>query len=269
MAERIIGASLHVSNLHPNLNEAVLYGKFSRAGRVLSVKVCRDVLTGASLGTAYVNFSTPTDAENALKTLNFEEVHEQPMRIQWSQRDPSLRRSGNGNIFVKNLDKSIGDKEFYSRFSSFGTIVSSKVERDHHGESKGFGYVQFESQESAERAINEVDGTMFKEKKLYVGKFESRKKRPRKFTCIRVSNLEENITMEQLADVFKQFGQISCADVKTDSQGRCKGFGFVTYVTPEAASKAVELMNGKKLNGNEIVVTEEQQQQRESPPERR
>ena len=69
----------------------------------------------------------------------------QPMRIQWSQRDPSLRRSGNSNIYVKNLDKSIGDKEFNSKFSSFGTIVSSKVECDFHGESKGFGFVQFEA----------------------------------------------------------------------------------------------------------------------------
>ena len=269
MAGRNIGASLHVSNLHPDVNETVLYDIFIRAGRVLSIKVCRDVLTGVSLGTAYVNFDTQTDAENALKTLNFEEVYGQPMRIQWSQRDPSLRRSGNGNIFVKNLDKSIGDKEFYSKFSSFGTILSSKVECDFRGESKGFGFVQFESQESAERAINEVNGTIFKEKELYVGKFESRKKRPRKFTCIRVSNLEEDVTMEQLTDVFKQFGQISCVDVKTNSQGRCKGFGFVTYVTPEAASKAVELMNGKKLNGKEIVVTEEQQRQKETPPERR
>lgn len=170
---------------------------------------------------------------------------------------------------MKNLDKSIGDKEFYSKFSSFVTIVSSKVERDLRGESKGFGFVQFESQESAERAINEVDGTMFKEKKLFVGKFESRKKRPRKFTCIRVSNLAEDVTMEHLTDVFKQFGQISCVDVKTSSQGRCKGFGFVTYVTPEAASKAMELINGKKLNGNEVFVTEEQQRQKETPPERR
>ena len=198
--EILIGASLHVGNLHPNVNEAVLYEIFIRAGRVLSIKVCQDVLTGVSLGTAYVNFDTPTDAENA---LNFEEVYKQPMRIQWSQRDPSLRRSGNGNIYVNNLDKSIGDKEFNSKFSSFGTIVSSKVECDFHGESKGFGFVQFESQESAERAINEVNGTMFKEKKLYVGKFESHKKRPRKFTCICVSNLEEDVTMEQLTDVFK------------------------------------------------------------------
>ncbi|XP_027013197.1 polyadenylate-binding protein 1b [Tachysurus fulvidraco] len=253
-------ASLYVGDLHSDVTEAMLYEKFSPAGAILSIRVCRDMITRRSLGYAYVNFQQPADAERALDTMNFDVIKGRPVRIMWSQRDPSLRKSGVGNIFIKNLDKSIDNKALYDTFSAFGNILSCKVVCDENG-SKGYGFVHFETQEAAERAIEKMNGMLLNDRKVFVGRFKSRKEREaelgaraKEFTNVYIKNFGEDMDDEKLKEAFSKYGTAMSIRVMTDDSGKSRGFGFVSFERHEDAQKAVDEMNGKELNGKLIYV---------------
>jgi polyadenylate-binding protein len=252
-------ASLYVGDLAPEVTEALLFEVFKTVGPVASIRVCRDALTRRSLGYAYVNFHNVADAEKAVETLNFTQIVGKQCRIMWSHRDPSKRKSGEGNIFIKNLDKSIDNSSLYETFSAFGHILSCKVEVDQNGVSKGYGYVHFETREEAEQAIARVNGMLMNGKKVYVGKFVPRKERSNdssktKFTNVFVKNLDPSFTSEQLREKFAQFGKVTSAVVMTNEKGESKGFGFVNFENHEEAHQAVEALNGSIVNGKMIYV---------------
>ncbi|XP_016405206.1 polyadenylate-binding protein 1-like isoform X3 [Sinocyclocheilus rhinocerous] len=253
-------ASLYVGDLHSDVTEAMLYEKFSPAGPILSIRVCRDMMTRRSLGYAYVNFQQPADAERALDTMNFDVIKGRPLRIMWSQRDPSLRKSGVGNIFIKNLDKSIDNKALYDTFSAFGNILSCKVVCDENG-SKGYGFVHFETHEAAERAIEKMNGMLLNDRKVFVGRFKSRKEREaemgaraKEFTNVYIKNFGEDMDDEKLREIFSKFGPALSIRVMTDDSGKSRGFGFVSFERHEDAQRAVDEMNGKELNGKQVYV---------------
>uniref|UniRef100_A0ABK0LBR6 Poly(A) binding protein, cytoplasmic 1-like n=1 Tax=Rattus norvegicus TaxID=10116 RepID=A0ABK0LBR6_RAT len=272
-------SSLYVGDLHPDVTEAMLYEMFSPIGTILSIRVCRDVATRRSLGYAYINFQQPADAERALDTMNFEMIKGQPIRIMWSHRDPGLRRSGMGNIFIKNLENSIDNKALYDTFSTFGSILSSKVVYNEHG-SRGFGFVHFETHEAAQKAINTMNGMLLNDRKVFVGHFKSRQKREAElgaralgFTNIYVKNLRVDMDEQGLQDLFSQFGghapqrrrgntiallpcpgKTQSVKVMRDSNGQSRGFGFINFEKHEEAQKAVDHMNGKEVSGQLLYV---------------
>ncbi|XP_069349561.1 polyadenylate-binding protein 4-like [Eulemur rufifrons] len=253
-------ASLYVGDLHGDVTEDLLFKKFSTVGPVLSIRICRDVVTRRSLGYAYVNFLQLADAQKALDTMNFDVVKGKSIRLMWSQRDAYLRRSGIGNVFIKNLDKSIDNKTLYEHFSAFGKILSSKVMSDDQG-SKGYAFVHFQNQSAADRAIEEMNGKLLKDCRVFVGRFKNRKDREAElrnkaseFTNVYIKNFGEDMDDERLKGVFSKYGKTLSVKVMTDSSGKSKGFGFVSFDSHEAAKKAVEEMNGKDINGQLIFV---------------
>ncbi|CAN6937061.1 unnamed protein product [Brassica oleracea] len=252
-------SSLYVGDLDQTVNEAHLLDLFNQVAPIQTVRVCRD-LTRRSLGYAYVNFANPDDAMRAMDILNYTPIKDRPIRIMRSNRDPSTRLSGKGNVFIKNLDLTIDNKALYDTFSSFGTILSCKVAMDGTGKSRGYGFVQFEKEETAQAAIDKLNGMLLNDKQVFVGPFVRRQDRTResgavpRFTNVYVKNLPKEITDDELKKTFGKYGEISSAVVVKDESGNSRCFGFVNFESPEAAAVAVEKMNGISLGEDVLYV---------------
>jgi len=252
-------SSLYIGDIDPDVTEANLFEIFNAIGPVASIRVCRDLITRRSLGYAYVNFHNVQDAEKAIEEKNNGLIKDRPCRIMWTQRDPSLRKSGKGNIFIKNLDASIDHKTLHDTFAQFGQILSCKIELDEKQQSKGYGYIQFATQEAAEKSMQMVNGMMLNGKKVFVGPFVTKKERlvansSKKFTNIFVKNLPDGYTVDQLKELFAPFGPVSSAAIAGVESGQPKGFGFINFETPESAEAAVEGIHNTELDGKTLYV---------------
>jgi polyadenylate-binding protein len=174
------------------------------------------------------------------------------------------------NVYVKNFGDSLDDEKMRTLFETCGPITSCKVMTDENGKSKGFGFVGFEEHESAEKAVDTLNGKDMDGRELYVGRAQKKAERhaelKERFERLKmerinryqgvnlyVKNLDDTIDDEYLRKEFSQFGTITSAKVMFEG-GRSKGFGFVCFSSPEEATKAVTEMNGRILVSKPLYV---------------
>lgn len=259
-------ASLYVGELEPSVTEAMLFELFSSIGNVASIRVCRDAVTRRSLGYSYVNYNNTADGERALDELNYTPIKGRPCRIMWSQRDPALRKTGQGNVFIKNLDTAIDNKALHDTFAAFGNILSCKVAQDEFGSSRGYGFVHYETAEAANNAIKHVHGMLLNEKKVFVGHHIPKKDRRSKFdemkanfTNVYVKNIDPEVTDEEFRTMFENFGPITSASLSRDQEtGISRGFGFVNFQEHQHAARAVDVLHESDLKGQTLYVSRAQ-----------
>eukprot|EP00746_Dinoflagellata_sp_MGD_P126626 gnl/MRDRNA2_/MRDRNA2_61423_c0_seq1.p1 gnl/MRDRNA2_/MRDRNA2_61423_c0~~gnl/MRDRNA2_/MRDRNA2_61423_c0_seq1.p1 ORF type:complete len:608 (+),score=166.58 gnl/MRDRNA2_/MRDRNA2_61423_c0_seq1:142-1965(+) len=247
-------ASLYVGDLHPDCTEAMLYDIFNSVGPVASIRVCRDSVSRRSLGYAYVNFHSVSDAERSLDTLNYSSIKGRSCRIMWSHRDPSLRKSQVGNIFVKNLDKNIDNKALHDTFSLFGNILSCKVASDPNGASRGYGFVHYETAEAAKQAIERVNGMQIGESTVHVDFLKKRETKAEggkdaAYTNLYIKHFPQSYDEDALKELFKDYGEIASSVIMSDGKGR--KFAFVDLKESEMAAKAVGELHRKDMRPEE------------------
>lgn len=85
------------------------------------------------------------------------------------------------NIYVGNLSYQMGDSELEEVFAKFGAVKSAKVITDREtGRSKGFGFIEMETSEAGNEAIEALNGNECGGRTLRVNEARPREERPRR-----------------------------------------------------------------------------------------
>ena len=140
------------------------------------------------------------------------------------------------SLLVKNISDKMTQSEFYKLFLKYGDIVSAKIEYDENGISKGFGYIYYYKEDSAEDAKKNLNGNIFYNKSLEIVNLIPGKKNKTNTITLFVLNIPFNTTEKELTPIFEQFGPISNISVNQ------KGFAYVSYNNFESATKCLKKM---------------------------
>jgi RNA recognition motif-containing protein len=177
--------------------------------KIVKVKVLKDKETGKCKGKAFIKFFTQADAQEVMKknpkidgtalTLTFVKKFDNPSEntnsFQKNSRENNAASNNfnnrqekpynklektpvNNNLhtaFIRNLPLLLEEKTVNKHFRSFGKITNVRLMKTGDGKSKGFGYVDFESEETLTKAISGSIETpiIIEGKQIYLEKAKS------------------------------------------------------------------------------------------------
>ena len=176
------------------------------------------------------------------------------------------------NLYVKNLDPETSQEEFDGLFEQFGTVTSAVISFDEEGKNKGFGFVNYERHEEAQKAVDTLHDTEYKGRKLFVARAQKKAEREDELrrsyenakmeklskyqgVNLYIKNLDDDMDDDKLRADFEPYGTITSAKIMRDEKGISKGFGFVCFSSPDEATKAVSEMNGKMIGSKPLYVS--------------
>lgn len=125
---------------------------------------CRvDPETQAATDKATISFKTMGEAEACVKTLNGRGLYGSIISLTMKgQSDPKAL------LHIIGLSLNITTQQLFHLFKDFGRLTSATVVSNKEKISKGFGFVQYEKAEEAEKAINQMDGAIINKQAIRV-----------------------------------------------------------------------------------------------------
>ncbi|NXO84449.1 BOLL protein, partial [Sitta europaea] len=99
-----------------------------------------------------------------------------PTRCNRLTGSPRFRSVSPNRVFVGGIDFKTNENDLKEFFGQYGSVTEVKIIRDRAGVRKGYGFVAFETQEEAQKILQDARKLKYKDKKLCVA--PARKKQP-------------------------------------------------------------------------------------------
>ena len=248
-------ATLWIGNLSPSTNEDRIHAFILNYSEIqkkpMQIKVMKDLYNGESRRFGFISFNSLEDAEIAKRVLNYARLDSFEIRLYFKKLNTEFNQSA--NLFIGNIQKTVSTKKLDEMFSECGKIVSCSIRNNDKGESLGYGYVQFESEESAKAAIEKFNLNKEIGEPLKVEKFVAAKNRVVIKNNVYIRNFPVAFTEEQVKQFLITEGNkigkvVSTGCNKKELPTKPPSFaGFVAFENEEMAQQFIEKQNNHKL----------------------
>ncbi|KAI9657784.1 MAG: hypothetical protein M1821_002960 [Bathelium mastoideum] len=180
------------------------------------------------------------------------------------RKDPLPKADPSKILYVGNLYFEVKETDLRREFSRFGQITQARVVYDNRGLSKGFGYVEFDSIDSATAAIRGLDNQVLEGRRMTVQYHIPRPPRPNAVLSrgshppsktIFIGNMSFEMTDRDLNDLFREIRNVLDVRVAIDRRsGQPRGFAHADFVDIASAQRAMELLADKEVYGRRLRV---------------
>ncbi|KAI8399405.1 Eukaryotic RNA Recognition Motif (RRM) profile [Nakaseomyces glabratus] len=142
-------------------------------------------------------------------------------------------------MFIGGLNWETTEDGLRDYFSKYGKVEELKIMKDPAtGRSRGFGFLTFESASSVDEVVKTqhiLDGKVIDPKRAIPREEQD------KTGKIFVGGIGPDVRPKEFEEFFAQWGTIIDAQLMLDKDtGRSRGFGFITYDTPDAVDKVCQ-----------------------------
>lgn len=172
-------------------------------------------------------------------------------------------RAFNTKIFVEGLPLDWTDSQLQNRLKASGSVVQVRLFTNAQGQTTGKAVVEFENDESAEKAITdfndvEVEGLQHKVRPFVDrragGVLPQRNAEDPSILARRIyiTNVAYGATEEDIQEIAAEAAEIERVAIPKDREGRARGYAFVYVKNVDDVQKVVDQLQGKRIMSREV-----------------